>query len=79
MCENGGVPLYFLFPLRKTLSSGFCFAAGYLSCEEQQRRGGGGDEGAEAANRAARARLPPGRGCGWCQRPVGKIHHQEGG
>lgn len=55
------------------------FSVGYISCEEQQRRGGGGVEGAEAAERAAGVRLPLGRGCGRCQRPVGTIHHQEEG
>lgn len=68
------------------LYSWFCFhnkwhfvALGYISCEEQQWCCGGGDEGAEAAKRATGFRLPLGRGSGWCQWPVGKIHHQEGG
>lgn len=68
------------------LYSWFCFhnkwhsiALGYISYEEQQWCCGGGDEGAEAAKRATGFRLPLGRGSGWCQWPVGKIHHQEGG
>lgn len=62
----------------------FCFYFFFLtlgshSCEDQQRRGGGCDEGAEAAKRAAGVRFPPGCGCGWCQRTLGKVHYQEGG
>lgn len=28
---------------------------------------------------ASRLKVPPGCGCGWCQRSVGKINNQEGG
>lgn len=68
--------------LHSSLLSGFggvFFAVGYHSCEEQQRCGGGGDEGVEAAEWAAGVKLARGRGSGWCQCAVGKIHHQEGG
>lgn len=67
-------------PTRKVSFESFChyLAVGYHSREDQQRCGGSCAEGAEAAVRAARLRVPHGRGGGRRQRPVGKVHHQEG-
>lgn len=73
--------IWLIAPLKACSSFVFAFflALGSHSCEDQQWRGGGRDEGAEAAKRAAGVRRPPGCGCGWCQRTLGKVHYQEGG